>query len=171
MKTSLSAACSLVLLLLIAGCGANKAEKDIHPKLVRVRVMLEHGFVFPELENLVRSMRYDFELHRDAFSSGASAKCDDALKTVETIIDFSHRAAGGDVGSEYSELHEVGIYKTEKEFRADIRTYKDISALDAYPSARMIELQTQLNNATIELVFARERDLAVKKLKDAEAAT
>ena len=60
----LTAVCAVVMITMTS-CGHNQAEKNIHPELVHIRVMLEHGFTFTDYEKAVQSTRYDFELHKD----------------------------------------------------------------------------------------------------------
>ena len=78
----------------------------------------------------------------------------------------------GEIAEEYPELHDIGVYRKEAEFRDDIKTYVDINSLDvATTNAEVIALHVRMNQLTIELVTARIRKAATDKLKAAEAAT
>ena len=160
-----------VIPFLLIGCGPNHADQEIHPKIVQLRVMLEHGVGSSEYEKAVRSTRYDFELHKEDLSKDARTKCDRGLSSAEALIDFSAQAADGEIAEIYPELHHVGVYKSKSEFRDDIKTYKDLTSLDPLTDAKVLSLQERMNELTLELVGARIRKVAVRDLKLAEAAT
>jgi hypothetical protein len=162
-------ALATIALLALASCGPNHADQDMHPKIVRLRSLIEHGVNFIDYSKVIQSTRGDFEVVKEKMSADAMKKSDEALSAAETLRSiWSDTIGADDVSGLYDPLHSIGAYKTRKEFDSDTRPFAHIDSSDSF---EVMELHRKMNSLVEQLVLARAVRAVIPKLKAAEKST
>lgn len=153
----------------LASCGPNHADQGMHPNIVRLRSLIEHGVNFIDYSKAIQATRGDFEVAKEKMSTTAMKSCDGALSAAETLRSiWSDTIGADDVSGLYDPLHSIGAYKTRKEFDSDTRPFAHIDSSDSF---EVMELHRKMNSLVEQLVLARAVHAVIPKLKAAEKAT